>query len=91
MDVNHDKYDNSMKIVSNVSCTTNCLVPMAKFDHGNFGIMEGLMTTVYASLPPRRPWMAPLESCGVMAEDQLRTSSLLLLAQPRLWARSSLS
>ena len=48
MGVNQDKYDPSMTVVSNASCTTNCLAPIAKVIHDNFGIVEGLMTTVHA-------------------------------------------
>jgi glyceraldehyde 3-phosphate dehydrogenase len=49
MGVNHDKYSPSMTVVSNASCTTNCLAPLAKVVHDNFGIVEGLMTTVHAT------------------------------------------
>ncbi len=49
MGVNHEKYDKSMDMVSNASCTTNCLAPIAKVLNDNFGIEEGLMTTVHAT------------------------------------------
>lgn len=48
MGVNHKTYQASMYIVSNASCTTNCLAPVAKVLHDRFGILEGLMTTVHA-------------------------------------------
>ena len=48
MGVNQDKYTSDMQFVSNASCTTNCLAPMAKVIHDNFGIAEGLMTTVHS-------------------------------------------
>lgn len=47
--VNLDSYDKSMTVVSNASCTTNCLAPLAKVIHDNFEIVEGLMTTVHAT------------------------------------------
>ncbi|XP_025199606.1 glyceraldehyde-3-phosphate dehydrogenase [Melanaphis sacchari] len=47
--VNLDAYNPSFKVVSNASCTTNCLAPLAKVIHDNFGIIEGLMTTVHAT------------------------------------------
>ena len=46
--VNLDKYTPDIKVVSNASCTTNCLAPLAKVINDNFGIVEGLMTTVHA-------------------------------------------
>ncbi len=49
MGVNHTQAKASDTIVSNASCTTNCLAPLAKVIHDNFGILEGLMTTVHAT------------------------------------------
>ncbi|MGI6689899.1 MAG: type I glyceraldehyde-3-phosphate dehydrogenase [Clostridiales bacterium] len=48
MGVNNDKYEKSMNVVSNASCTTNCLAPLAKIIHDKYGIKDGLMTTVHA-------------------------------------------
>ena len=48
MGVNHDTYTPDMQVVSNASCTTNCLAPIAKVLHDNWGIKDGLMTTVHA-------------------------------------------
>ncbi|GJN62269.1 type I glyceraldehyde-3-phosphate dehydrogenase [Elizabethkingia anophelis] len=49
MGVNHNELTDDIKILSNASCTTNCLAPLAKVIHDNFGIAEGLMTTVHAA------------------------------------------
>mmetsp|Transcript_16151 Transcript_16151/g.22998 ORF Transcript_16151/g.22998 Transcript_16151/m.22998 type:complete len:616 (+) Transcript_16151:53-1900(+) len=46
--VNQEKYESSMDVVSNASCTTNCLAPLAKVINDEFGLKEGLMTTVHA-------------------------------------------
>ena len=64
MGVNQDKYTKDMKVVSNASCTTNCLAPLAKVINDNFGIAEGLMTTVHSTTatqktvdgPSRKDW-----------------------------------
>jgi len=49
MGVNEKNYKKDMTVVSNASCTTNCLAPLAKIIDDNFGILEGLMTTVHAA------------------------------------------
>merc|ERR1719178_375312 len=65
MGVNHESYDPKYAVVSNASCTTNCLAPVAKVLNDNFGIIEGLMTTVHATTStqktvdgPSKKWRA---------------------------------
>ncbi len=59
MGVNHTTYKADMQFVSNASCTTNCLAPVAKVLHDNFGIVEGLMTTVHAMTATQKVADAP--------------------------------
>ncbi len=75
MGVNHTKATAADKIVSNASCTTNCLAPLAKVIHDNFGIVEGLMTTVHATTstqmtcdgPSRKDWRGGrAASCNII-------------------------
>merc|ERR1712050_318102 len=48
MGVNESSYTKDIDVISNASCTTNCLAPLAKVINDNFGIEEGLMTTIHA-------------------------------------------
>ena len=60
MGVNEGDYDNAtMNIVSNASCTTNCLAPLAKVLHENFGIERGIMTTIHSYTGDQRVLDAP--------------------------------
>ena len=54
MGVNNQKYTSDMTFVSNASCTTNCLAPIAKVLNDKFGIVEGLMTTVHSVTPTQK-------------------------------------
>ena len=54
MGVNHKNYTPDMDVVSNASCTTNCLAPIAKVLNDKFGIVEGLMTTVHSVTPTQK-------------------------------------
>ncbi len=69
MGVNEDKYDPAKHhIVSNASCTTNCLAPVVHvLLKEGIGIETGLMTTIHATPPPRRPWTARPRRTGAAA------------------------
>jgi len=59
MGVNNDTYTKDMDIVSNASCTTNCLAPIAKVLNDNFGIKDGLMTTIHSYTSTQKPVDGP--------------------------------
>ncbi|MDP4108917.1 MAG: type I glyceraldehyde-3-phosphate dehydrogenase [Bacillota bacterium] len=59
MGVNQDKYVKDMKVVSNASCTTNCLAPLAKVINDSFGITDGLMTTVHSTTATQKTVDSP--------------------------------
>ena len=70
--VNLEKYTKDMTVVSNASCTTNCLAPLAKVINDNFGIVEGLMTTVHSTTatqktvdgPSKKDWRGGRAAAG---------------------------
>ncbi len=72
MGVNNETYSSDMNVISNASCTTYCLAPLAKVIHDNFGIKEGLMTTVHAVTatqktvdgPSKKDWRGGRASMG---------------------------
>ncbi len=72
MGVNNTTYDPSMTFVSNASCTTNCLAPVAKVLHDAFGIQDGLMTTVHSATatqktvdgPSKKDWRGGRAASG---------------------------
>ena len=55
MGVNHMNYTKRQDIVSNASCTTNCLAPLAKIIHDNFGIEQALMSTIHSATSKQKP------------------------------------
>ena len=72
MGVNHNTYNKDMKVISNASCTTNCLAPLAKVLNEKFGLVEGLMTTVHATTgtqktvdgPSKKDWRGGRANMG---------------------------
>lgn len=79
MGVNHDKYDASKHhVISNASCTTNCLAPFAKVLHEKFGIVKGLMTTVHSYTNDQKILDAPhsdLRRARAAAESMIPTTT----------------
>ncbi|HIT72013.1 type I glyceraldehyde-3-phosphate dehydrogenase [Tyzzerella sp. An114] len=59
MGVNNDKYTKDMNVVSNASCTTNCLAPLTKVINDKFGVIEGLMSTVHSTTATQKPVDGP--------------------------------
>lgn len=55
MGVNQNTYTKDMKVVSNASCTTNCIAPLTKIVHDNFGIEQGLMSTIHSATSKQKP------------------------------------
>lgn len=90
--VNLDKYTKDMTVVSNASCTTNCLAPLSKVIHDNFGIAEGLMTTVHAVTatqktvdgPSKKDWRGGRASTGNIIPSSTGAAKACALVIPDL-------
>ncbi len=90
--VNLDKYTSDMDVVSNASCTTNCLAPLAKVINDNFGIVEGLMTTVHATTatqktvdgPSMKDWRGGRAAAGNIIPSSTGAAKACALVIPEL-------
>lgn len=90
--VNFDKYTKDMKVVSNASCTTNCLAPLAKVINDKFGIEEGLMTTVHSTTatqktvdgPSKKDWRGGRSASGNIIPSSTGAAKAVALAIPEL-------
>ena len=90
--VNLDKYTKDMTIVSNASCTTNCLAPLAKVINDKFGIAEGLMTTVHSTTatqktvdgPSKKDWRGGRAAAGNIIPSSTGAAKAVALAIPEL-------
>jgi glyceraldehyde 3-phosphate dehydrogenase len=91
--VNEDAYDKSKhQVVSNASCTTNCLAPVAKVIHDNFGLLEGLMTTVHAATatqptqdgPSKKDWRGGRNAYMNVIPSSTGAAKAVGLAMPEL-------
>ncbi len=92
MGVNNDAYTSDMVVVSNASCTTNCLAPLAKVINDNFGIAEGLMTTVHATTatqktvdgPSKKDWRGGRAAAGNIIPSSTGAAKACALVIPEL-------
>lgn len=92
MGVNQNEYTADMNIVSNASCTTNCLAPLAKILNDNFGIEEGLMTTVHAMTatqktvdgPSNKDWRGGRAASGNIIPSSTGAAKACALVIPAL-------
>lgn len=90
--VNLEKYNKDMNIVSNASCTTNCLAPLAKVINDKFGIVEGLMTTVHATTatqktvdgPSAKDWRGGRAASGNIIPSSTGAAKACALVIPEL-------
>ena len=90
--VNLDKYTKDMTVVSNASCTTNCLAPLAKVINDKFGIAEGLMTTVHSTTatqktvdgPSKTDWRGGRAAAGNIIPSSTGAAKAVALAIPAL-------
>ena len=90
--VNEELYTSDMNIVSNASCTTNCLAPLAKVINDNFGIAEGLMTTVHATTatqktvdgPSNKDWRGGRAASGNIIPSSTGAAKACALVIPAL-------
>ncbi len=90
--VNLDKYTKDMRVVSNASCTTNCLAPLAKVINDKFGIVEGLMTTVHSTTatqktvdgPSAKDWRGGRAASGNIIPSSTGAAKACALVIPEL-------
>ena len=90
--VNLDKYTKDMKVVSNASCTTNCLAPITKVINDKFGIVEGLMTTVHSTTatqktvdgPSKKDWRGGRAAAGNIIPSSTGAAKACALVIPEV-------